>query len=73
VSLVPNLYLDFFFNSSILNMFLIPLLSFQSPAVANGGIICVKTAPFRLANLKIRAFCTRKGFLAQCVSSFSCS
>lgn len=40
---------------------------------AKCGIILVKSSPSRLANLKIRAFCTRKDFLAQCVSFFSCS
>lgn len=35
--------------------------------------VLVKYAPSRLANLKIRAFRTRKDFLAPCVSSLSCS
>lgn len=40
---------------------------------ANFEIIPVKSALSRFANWKIRAFCRRKDFLAQCVSSFSCS
>lgn len=40
---------------------------------ANFEIILVKSALSRFANWKIRAFCRRKDFLAQCVSSFSCS
>lgn len=65
---------DFFFLiPSIPDVILIPLLYWPSLQGQKFEIILVKCAPSRLANSKIRAFCTRKDFLAQCVSSFSCS
>ena len=63
----------FFLIPSIPDVILIPLLYWPSLQGQKFEIILVKCAPSRLANSKIRAFCTRKDFLAQCVSSFSCS